>query len=311
VRGRLGAAVSAVAALALVGVLCVTHARAVGAAFAAVPAWAIASAVGLHLVTLALRSEAWRLTLVSAGADSLPRRAVHVANAAAFLTGTVQSQAALPTRVALLRRLAGPRAPRAGQIYLADVPIFVIELCATALLLAAAVLAGRGAWWIAPLAVGVAVAALGATRWAPERFARRPIVRGLAVLADRHRRGTVAALVLGVVALTVARVALVLSVSGLPHGLGEVAWVFAAMGVFGLLPVGPGATPGATLATLGTASVGASVAAGLMLSASSIVGVLAYALLVGLESRLRGDRRRRPAQRPRRLARSAAAASRS
>jgi hypothetical protein len=164
-------------------------------------------------------------------------------------------------------------------------PIFVIELCATALLLAAAVLGGRGAWWIAPLAVGVAVAALGGTRWAPERFARRPIVRGLAVLADRRRRGTVAALVLGVVALTVARVALVLSVSGLPHGLGEVAWVFAAMGVFGLLPVGPGATPGATL---GTASVGASVAAGLMLSASSIVGVLAYALLVGLESRLPG-----------------------
>jgi hypothetical protein len=314
VRGRLGAAVTALAALALVGALCVMHAGDVGAAFAAVPAWAIASAVALHLVTLALRSEAWRLTLASAGAESLPRRAVHVANAAAFVAGIVQSQAALPTRVTLLRRLAGARAPRPGQICVADVPIFVIELSATALLVAAAVVAGRGAWWIAPLAVGVAAVALAGARLAPERLARRPIVRGLAVLADRRRRGPVVALVLGVEALTVGRVALVLSVSGLPHGLADVAWVVAAMGVFGLLPIGPGASPGATLAALGASSVGASVAAGLMLGASSIGAVLVYALLVALGSRLRAARSRReraPARLRSHLARTLAAPGRS
>jgi hypothetical protein len=236
----------------------------------------------------------------------LPRRAVHVANAAAFVAGVVQSQAALPTRVTLLRRLVGERAPRPGQIYVADVPIFVIELCATALLLAAGVAAGRGAWWIAPVAVAFAVAALAGARLAPARFARRPMVRGLAVLADRRRRGRLVALVAGVVALTVGRVVLVLAVCGLPHGIGEVAWVFAAMGVFGLLPIGPGATPGATLAALGASSVGASVAAGLLLGASSIAAVLVYALLVALATRPPAVRGRR--SRPRgRLGRTPAA----
>ena len=285
-RSRLGAAVTSIAALAVVCALCVTHADAVGAAFAAVSAWAFATAVALHVATLVLRSEAWRVTLAAAGGETLPRRAVHVANAAAFVAGAVQSQAALPARVALLRRLAGTRAPRAGQICVADVPIFALELCATALLLAAAVVAGRGAWWVAPIAVAVAVGVLAGARLAPRCLARRTSVHGLAVLADRARRGPLTILVAAIVALTMARVWLVLSVCGLPHGPGEVAWVFAALGVFGLLPIGPGAPSAATLAALGTASVGATVAAGLLLGASSIVAVLAYALLVVVDARL-------------------------
>lgn len=283
---RLGTTVIALAALAIVCAVCVANAGDAGRAFATVPLWAALAAVGLHVLTLVLRSEAWRLTLASAGAEDLSRRAVHVANAAAFVAGAVQSQAALPARVALLRRLAGDRAPRPGQIAVSDVPIFVLELCATALALGAGVLAGRGAWWVAAAAVAFAAVVLVAARLAPERCARRPIVRGLAVLADRRRRGPLVALVAAIVALTLGRIALVLTVCGLPHGLGEVAWVFAAMGVFGLLPVGPGATPGATLAALGTASVGAAVAAGLVLAASSIAAVLVYALLVALEPRL-------------------------
>ncbi len=284
---RLGAAVSSIAVLGILGALCVTHADEVGAAFAAVPAWAVAAAIALHVMTLVLRSEAWRVTLAAAGGETLSRRAVHVSNAGAFVAGAVQSHAALPARVALLRRLAGPQAPRAGQICVADVPIFALELCATALLLAAGVvIAGHGSWWVAPIAVGVAVAVLAGARLAPKRFSQRTSVRGLAVLADRDRRGPLAVLVAAIVGLTVARIWLVLLVCGLPHGLGEVAWVFAALGVFGLLPIGPGAPPGATLAALGTASVGATVAAGLLLGASSIVAVLAYALVVAVDSRL-------------------------
>jgi hypothetical protein len=41
VGSRLGATVTALAALALVGYVCVTHADDVGRAFAAVPAWAV------------------------------------------------------------------------------------------------------------------------------------------------------------------------------------------------------------------------------------------------------------------------------
>lgn len=305
-RGRLGAPVTALAALVLIGGVCVTNAADAGRAVAAVPAWAVTAAVGLHVMTLVLRSEAWRLTLHCAGGPALPRATVHLANAAAFVAGTAQSQAALPARVTVLRRLAAD-APRAGQIYVADVPIFVIELCATALVVIAGIATGRGAWWLAPLAVGVALAASAAVRWVPRRFAHRPSARGLAVFAARGRRGRLVALVAAVVALTLARIWLVLAVCGLPHGLGEVAWVFAAMGVLGLLPLGPGASPGATLVALAGASVGAATAAGLLLGVSSIVAVVVYALVVGFASRLPAaiHRARVPRAR-RRLARAAA-----
>jgi len=289
---RLGYAVTAFTVLGLVGALCVLHAEDVGSALGSVPPSAMAGAVALHVTTLVLRSEAWRLTLAAAGGDSLSRPVVHGANAAAFVAGTLQSQAALPARVALLRRLAGDRAPRAGQIYVADVPIFALELCATSLLLIAAVLTGRGPWWVAPGAFALALGVLLGARLAPERFAHRPIVRGLAILGDRRRRGALVLLVTGIATLTVARVWLILAVCGLPHGLDEIAWVFAALGIFGLLPLGPGAPPGATLAAIGAASVGAAVAAGLLLSASGIVAVLLYVLGVAVVPRLRVVRRR-------------------
>jgi len=293
VRRRLGSAVTAITAIDLVGAVCVLHAEDVGAALGSVSTWAIVGAVALHVATLILRSEAWRLTLAAAGGDSLSRSVVHGTNAAAFVAGALQSQAALPARVTLLRRLAGDRAPRPGQICVADVPIFALELCATsALLIAAVLLTGRGPWWFAPGAFLLALAVLLGARLAPERFAHRPIVRGLAILGDRRRRGTLVALVAGTAALTVARVWLILAVCGLPHGLGEVAWVFAALGIFGLLPLGPGAPPGATVAAIGAASIGAAVAAGLLLSASGIIAVLVYALGVAIAPRLRVLRRR-------------------
>ena len=290
----LGSAVTAVAVLGLVCAVCVMRAEDVGKALESVSVWAAIGAVAIHVVTLVMRSDAWRLTLAAAGGDSLSRSAVHSANAAAFVAGALQSQAALPARVALLRRIAGDRAPRPGQILVADVPIFALELCATsALLIAAVLLAGREPWWIAPGAFVLAVGVLLGARLAPERFAHRPLVRGLAILGDRRRRGRLVLLVLGISGLTVARIWLILAVCGLPHGLGEVAWVFAALGIFGLLPLGPGAPPGATMAAIGASSVGGAVVAGLLLSASGIAAVLVYALCVAVVPRLRDLRRPR------------------
>ncbi len=306
---RLGATVIALAAIVTLGVVCATHVHDIGRAFTDVPAWALASAVALHLATLALRSEAWRMTLPCDG-RRLPRRTVHLANAGAFLAGTLSSHATLPARVALLKRFAGARAPGSGQICVADVPILALELCMTALVLAVGVTAGSGPWWAAPGALGLALVVLVGARMAPELFARRQIFRGLAALADRRRRRALAALVASLVALTLARVSLVLSVCGLPHGVAEVATVFVAMGVFGLLPIGPGASPGATLAAFGGESVGAAVAAGLMLSASSIVAVAAYVPLVVLGGRLRGRAGDRLTRRGR-AGRAAASTSRS
>jgi len=280
VRRSRAAFVATVAALGLIGWLCADRSDDILAALTTFPLWGFGAAVALHVATLVLRSEAWGLALASIEGDPLPRRWVHGASSAAFLAGAAQSQAALPTRVALLRRLAGARAPRPAQICMADVPIFALEICATSALLLAAAIAGLVPAWVAPAAFALGLAVLLAARHAAERLPRRPMVRGLAVLVDRRRRGPLVALVAGLCGLTVARVWLVLLVCELPHDLGHVASVFAALGVFGLLPFGPGAPAGATLAVVGTAGVGAAVAAGLVLGATSITAVFLYALAV-------------------------------
>lgn len=281
---RLSRLAAPIAVLAVLGVVCARHGEDVAAALDAVPWWAIAAAVALHVAALVMRSEAWGLSIAAVDGRPLPRRVVHRANGAAFLAGAVQSQAALPTRVTMLRRLAGDHAPRPGQIAVADAPIFAVELLLTAGLLVVAVVVGLGDWWTAPAAIAFALGVLGALVWLRRRFAHRPIARGLAVLADRRRRPGLVALATGICAATLARIWLVLAVCGLPHGAGEVAWLFAAIGVFGLLPAGPGAPAAATLATVGAGGVGAAVAAGLVLGATSIAAVVVYGCCVAAAS---------------------------
>ena len=194
-RDRPGRRILTLTALALVSVLCATHAADVAAAFTIAPAWILAAAA-LHVGTLVLRSEAWRLSLASAGGDGLTRGVVHGANAAAFVAGAMQSQAAMPARVAVLCRTAGGRAPRPGQICVADVPIFALELVATALLLAAGAVAGRGQWWVAACTLVVAVVVLLAARLgtrapcpAPDHTRARGARRPPPARAARRARG--------------------------------------------------------------------------------------------------------------------------
>src|SRR5204863_7162878 len=125
-----------------------------------------------------------------------------------------------------------------------------------------------------------ALGVVSALVWLRRRFAHRAIARGLAVLADRRRRGRLVFFAAGICGATVARIWVVLVACGLPHTAGEVGWLFAALGAFGLLPAGPGAPAGATLATLGSGNVGAAVAAGFVLSATSIAAVVVYGSVV-------------------------------
>src|SRR5262245_38378136 len=141
-RRRLALILGVVAALAALGWLCVHRGDELAPALQAVPVWAFAAVVMLHTLTLVARSEAWRLSLAAVEDRVPPRRAVHGANAGAFLIGAVDSHGALPVRIVLLRRLAPASAPKPMQIAVADVPIFLLEVCTTALLLAVATAIG-------------------------------------------------------------------------------------------------------------------------------------------------------------------------
>src|SRR5918994_3801046 len=95
----------------VIGWICATRGGEIFAALAACPGWVIAGATSAHLLTLALRTEAWRTVLAAAGGRGLTSKTLHAANSGAFLAGTVQGRATKPMRIGLLRRLGGRNCP--------------------------------------------------------------------------------------------------------------------------------------------------------------------------------------------------------
>jgi hypothetical protein len=251
----------------------------IAASLAGCPLWVLAAATLAHTATLVLRSEAWRVTLGGVADGRISRCTVHAANAGAFLAGTVQSHAAMPARIALLVRLSSPASPRAAQVVLADAPIFVFEAMMLAGLMLVAAPALGIAWW-APLAVLCgALALLAALRAAHVRFAARPMAAGLAALSCPASRARLATLVSALTAVALVRVWLVLVGFGLPAGPAEVALLLTSLGAIGLLPLGLGTGPASTVATFGAVGVAQATAAGLAISATTVLAVLLYAAI--------------------------------
>jgi len=274
-------AISALApagAAALIGFLLVTRGDPVLDAIATVPAWVIAGATMAHLLTLTLRTEAWRTVLRAAAGERVDPRTIHAANAGAFLAGTVQGQAALPARIALLRRFGGRDAPDVSQLALADAPIVLFEVCAAALLAAVGSTAvGTIPGWAPWAMLAGAVAVLAALRLAYGRLRHRRIAAGLGVLARPDLRARLAIVVAAFTGMAFLRTWIVLVGFGLPADPAHVCLVLFTMGAVGLLPLGVGTGPAATVAALGTTNLVTATAAGMVVSAATVLAVLIYA----------------------------------
>jgi hypothetical protein len=248
------------------------------AAFAVVPPWVLAAAVGAHLVTLALRTEAWRIVLGAAGGKRLETRAVHAANAGAFLAGTVQGQAAIPTRIALLRRFGGSGSPTVAQLALCDAPIVMLEVCGSAILAAfGSTVVGIIPAWTPWAMLGSSLAILTALRLLYGRFRDRKLTAGLGVLANPGLRTRLTLIVAAFTAMAFLRTVIVLGGFGLPTDPAHVCLVLFTMGAVGLLPLGVGTGPAATVAALGATNLVAATAAGMVVSAATVIAVLIYA----------------------------------
>jgi hypothetical protein len=269
------------AVVGLIGFLLLTRGGPVLDAIGTVPVWVILGAMTAHVLTLALRTEAWRTVLRAAAgekAESLDPRDVHAANAGAFLVGTVQGQAALPARIALLRRLGCASAPDVSQIALADAPIVLFEVCAAAVLAAVGSTAvGMIPAWAPWAMLGGAVAVLAALRLGYGRFHHRKIAAGLGVLANPELRNRLAIVVAAFTAMAFLRTWIVLAAFGLPSDPAHVCLVLFTMGAVGLLPLGIGTGPAATVAALGSTSLVTATAAGMVVSSATVLAVLIYA----------------------------------
>jgi hypothetical protein len=248
------------------------------AAIRAVPAWAIAGAVMAHLMTLTLRTEAWRTVLRGSGAEGLDSGALHAANAGAFLAGTVQGQAAMPTRIALLRRYGGKQSPAVSQIALADAPIVLFEVCTTAVLaVVGSTAVGIVPMWAPWAMLAGAVTALAALRLLYGRYRDHRLAAGLGVLARPDLRSRLAIVIGAFTLMALLRTWIVLAGFGLPADPAHVCLVLCTMGAVGLLPIGVGTGPAATVAALGGTNLAAATAAGMVVSTATVLAVLIYA----------------------------------
>jgi hypothetical protein len=272
------AALVPVGALGMVAYLFLTRGNQLLAALVAVPPVVLVGAVAAHFFTLILRTEAWRTVLGAAGGRRLSPRAVHAANAGAFLAGTVQGQAAMPARVALLRRFGGAEAPAVSKIALGDAPIVLFEVCGSAILAAIGSTAvGVIPGWAPWVMLGGALAILVGLRALYGRFRHRDIAAGLGVLAQPGARNRLALIVAGFTAMAFLRTLIVMGGFDLPTDPAHVCLVLFTMGAVGLLPLGIGTGPAAMVAALGTTNLVTATAAGTVVSAATVLAVVLYA----------------------------------
>jgi hypothetical protein len=251
------------------------------ASLVAFPPGAVALAIGAHVATLACRCEAWRLAVNAIGGEGASRANVHVASGAGFVAGAVQGASTAPVRALTLRRLSPASAPPLEHALVAEAPVVVVDAAITAVVLAFAVgSASIAPPWVPPVAMLASLGALGGMRVAVCRSAEHRFAAGLRVLADPARLLWLTVLIAGTTAFGLFRVWLALAGFGLPHDLASVSALFVALGIFGLLPIGSGATPAATLAVLGSADPAAAAAAGIALSGTSLAAVGTYGALV-------------------------------
>lgn len=286
-RNRVVSGIAPIAVAGVVGYLVFTRGPSLLAALTAVPPWAIAGAVAAHLLTLSLRTEAWRTVLRAVDGRRLDPGILHAANAGAFLAGTVQGQAAMPTRIMLLRRFGGDSSPTVRQIALADAPIVIFEICGSAILAAiGSTTVGMIPAWAPWAMLGAAFTVLAALRLLYSRFRHLKLAAGLAVLAQPALRNRLAVVVAGFTAMAFVRTLIVLAGFGLPTDPAHVCLVLFTMGAVGLLPLGVATGPAAMVAALGTTNLVTATAAGMVVSAATVLAVLIYAGLVWTWRRL-------------------------
>ena len=88
-------------------------------------------------------------------------------------------------------------------------------------------------------------------------------------------------LVIGFTSVALIRTWVVLVGFGLPSHPASVALVLFSMGAIGLLPIGVGTGPTATVVALGPTNLAAATAAGMVVSAATVIAVLVYAGAAG------------------------------
>jgi uncharacterized membrane protein YbhN (UPF0104 family) len=238
------------------------------------PLWLLAAAVALQLVALLSRSEAWHRCVEAAG-STVPRRGVYRASGIGGLGSVVNGQVGVAARIATLRRSAPAQCPRVGALVAAEVPIVAVE-ASLAALTSFTLLGPLGLpWWWALVCVAVSVAVVSGVT-VLSRHRTSGVWSGLAVLRSLHGRSRIVGLVLIAVVAQIARNWLALHAIGVDASVFDAVAVLIALVTLSQLPLGPSVGAVAVVLILGSNGVALTAAAGILLSATGLVGTLCF-----------------------------------
>ncbi len=274
---------------ALLAVVLADDRAAFATSLGAAPAGILAAAVGLQLLALVSRSEAWHLCVRAAGGTA-PRSLVYRASGLGNLGSLLNTNLGAAGRIAMLRRTAPDTTPRVGGLVTAEVPIVSLE--ATLAALTSFTLVGPLGlpWWLPLVALAVAgLAVTGLGRLAGRR--RRGFWCGLAVLRSVRGRNRLLVFVLVAVAAQIGRNWLMLNAVGVDASLFDAVAVLICLVTLSQLPLGPGVGAAAVVLILGAGGVAATAAAGVLLTATGTVGALAFAAWAATDLLVRRSRR--------------------
>jgi uncharacterized membrane protein YbhN (UPF0104 family) len=242
-------------------------------------------AVGLQIVALLARSEAWLICVQAAG-GSVGRRLLFRAAGVGYLASVLNGSVGMAARIGSLRRAAGGRAPRVPTLVAAEVPIIAVEVVLAAIFSFTLISPLGVPWWAPAIAVAAVAAAVLGLRRLSGRY-RSGIGAGLAIVRGSGRVRMIAYTLLAVCA-QVARNWLMLRAIGVDVSVFDAMALLIAMFTLGQIPVGPSIGPAAAVLILGSHGVAATAAAGVLLTVTGISGSLCYAAWSGGDRLLAG-----------------------
>lgn len=245
------------------------------AAISDAPLWMLAAAVGLQIIWLIARSEAWHVCVGAAGGIA-GRRRLYRAAAIGYLGNLFNSHFGMGVRIAALRRSAPKESPNVSVLVAAEMPIIVVEI-ALAAICSFTLIGPLGIAWYVPLIfLGVAaVICAGFMRLAHTKS--KGFWAGLHVMRGLRSRNVIIALVIFAVSAQVFRNWVVLQGIGVDISVFDSMALLIGAAVFGLLPVGPTLGVATAVVILGSNGVALTAAAGALLTATGAVGALCFA----------------------------------
>jgi uncharacterized membrane protein YbhN (UPF0104 family) len=246
----------------------------------------------LQVVALVSRTEAWHRTIEAAG-GTLARRPLYRASSMGYVGSLLNAQLGTAARIAALRRSSPADAPGVATLMAAELPILAVE-AGLAAATSVTLIGPLGLpWWCPIVFVAVVLGLTFGLRRLSIRAAR-PLWQGLAVLHRLSDGRRLFGLVLIAVFAQIARNWLLLHAVGVDASIFDSIAVLIAMVAIGQLPVGPSVGAGAMVLILGSGGVAAAAAAGVLATATGLVGGLSFAAWA-MADRLwmrRRDRRR-------------------